>query len=297
MLRIEIMYKFFKNYIFSVIFYLFLIFPDLCIQGEEETSASNNIVAIVAGNPVTKDQVFDLLMERYPAQAQEIITELILYQIVKLEAKQEKISFSSHFLEKKASEEIEKIKKDIEKNRKQSWQDYLIQAGVSEEKFFSDTVRKLRYKIALQSLIRLSEMKEVQIDARHIMLASKEKAQEILTKLRSNADFEALVQKESLSATKNQGGMFPKLFQGDIDPSLEKVLFSLKPMKISDVVQSPWGYHILQVIRVYPSKPDASWTQDRIEILDSLEKNPVSDRSLKRWLEKMGKKYSIMQKF
>lgn len=91
--------------------------------------------------------------------------------------------------------------------------------------------------------------------------------------------------------------MFPKLFQGDIDPSLEKVLFSLKPMKISDVVQSPWGYHILQVIRVYPSKPDASWTQDRIEILDSLEKNPVSDRSLKRWLEKMGKKYSIMQKF
>jgi len=279
--------------IFSLLWIVFLSF----VQGEGENSDPKNIAAVVEGYSITKDQVFDLMMERYPAQAQEVITELILYQIVKLEAKEEKIAFSSAFLDKKASEEIQKFKKEVEKNRKQSWQDYLIQMGVQEEKIFTDTVRKLRYKIALQSLIRLAEMRECQIDARHIMVASKEKAQEILNKLKAHADFDALAQKESLSATKNQGGRFPRLFQGDIDPSLEKVLFSLEPMKISDVVMSPWGYHILQVLQVYPPKSNASWTEDRINILASIEKNPVSDRELKRWLEKMEKKYKIIQKF
>jgi len=269
------------------------IFSLLHAKEEQEDFAKKNIAAMVEEYAITKEQVFDLMRERYPVQTQEIITELIIYQIVKLEAKVERIAFPTELLEKKASEEIQKFKLEMERNHKLSWQDYLNQIGVKEEKIYSDAIRNWRYKIALQCLIRLSEMKEVQIDARHIMVNSKEKAQAILEKLRENADFDALVKKESLSDTKSQGGRFPRLFQGDIDSSLEKVLFSLEPMKISGIVTSPWGYHILQVLKVYPPDPNATWSQQRIHILASIEKNPVNDRELKRWLEKMKKKYRI----
>ncbi len=275
-----------------IVFVLFL--TAVYTQTKEE---EQNIAVMVEGFSITKNQIFDLMKDRYPVQTQEIITELILYQIVKLEAKSEKIAFSPAFLENKASEEIQKFKQDIEKKEKQTWQDYLLQRGVKEEKIFSDTVYRLRYKIALQCLIRLSQMREIQIDARHIMVSSQEKAQEILNKLKLHADFEALAQKESLSATKSQGGRFPRLFPGDIDPSLEKALFALQPMQMSEIIISPWGYHILQVLKVYPPKPDASWGQDRMKILDSIERNPVDDRELKRWIDKMKKKYQIKQNF
>lgn len=263
----------------------------------QKDDASKNIVMRIDEITITKDEVFDLMLDRYPREVQEVISELVIYTIVRKEAKKEKITIPSAWVEQKAKEEIQKTKTEVEKNFQQNWQEYLQKKGLSEQKLLTNALRKWKYNIALQSLIKLSERRAVQVEARHIMVSNRTKAEEILAKLKANASFEALAQQESQSSTKNQAGKLPKVMKGEMDPSLDRVLFSLKPDELSDVVQSPWGYHIIQVLKIYPPDPNASWEKVKSQIMEEIEKNPVKDRELERWLNAMRKKYPIKQMY
>jgi foldase protein PrsA len=89
------------------------------------------------------------------------------------------------------------------------------------------------------------------VHARHILVATQEEAEAILSQLRDGADFATLAQTYSLDvSTRDQGGdlgFFPRGLL--LAPELEEVAFSLAPAQISDVVHSDLlGYHIVQVL-------------------------------------------------
>ena len=79
-------------------------------------------------------------------------------------------------------------------------------------------------------------------------------AQEILGKIRNGADFSALAEENSDdTATATSGGDLGWFRRGRMTPEFEEVAFSLEIDETSDIVQTPFGLHI---IRLDGSRPE-----------------------------------------
>ena len=76
--------------------------------------------------------------------------------------------------------------------------------------------------------------------------------------LRRGADFATAARRFSQDpGSKEQGGSLNWFRRGVMVPEFEKVAFMLRPGTISDPVESPFGYHIIQVERVQPGEVQA----------------------------------------
>lgn len=98
------------------------------------------------------------------------------------------------------------------------------------------------------------------VRARHILLKTtgrseqerkqlRAKAEELLKQLKAGANFAELAKKHSEDAgTAPNGGDIGWIARGQTVPNFERVAFSLKPGEISSVIETEYGYHIVQVL-------------------------------------------------
>ncbi|HEX4810758.1 MAG TPA: peptidyl-prolyl cis-trans isomerase [Bryobacteraceae bacterium] len=103
------------------------------------------------------------------------------------------------------------------------------------------------------------------VHARHILIMTqgktpaekaqlKAKAEDILTQLKKGANFADLAKKDSQDPGSGaKGGDLGWLARGQTVPEFEKAAFSLKPNELSDIVESSFGYHIIQVLEHQPA--------------------------------------------
>jgi len=97
-----------------------------------------------------------------------------------------------------------------------------------------------------------------QTRARHILLKPtptmtegevKRKLLELKEKMANNAGtFEELARLHSQDGSASKGGDLGWLEPGDTVPEFENAMNTLKPGEVSDVVQSPFGFHLIQVV-------------------------------------------------
>lgn len=87
---------------------------------------------------------------------------------------------------------------------------------------------------------------------------TKAQADSIVLELRRGADFATAARRFSQDpGSRDQGGSLNWFRRGVMVPEFEKVAFSLKPGMISDPVESPFGFHIIQVERSQPAEVQA----------------------------------------
>ncbi len=96
------------------------------------------------------------------------------------------------------------------------------------------------------------------VKVRHILIkatdaaekpAAKKKAEEILKQLKGGADFAELAKKNSDDpGSKERGGDLDWVTKGQTVPNFEKTAFSLKPKEMSGLVETEFGYHIIQTM-------------------------------------------------
>ncbi|RNF28448.1 molecular chaperone SurA [Massilia aurea] len=97
-----------------------------------------------------------------------------------------------------------------------------------------------------------------QTHARHILIKVtptmtegevKRKLLELKEKMDNNAGtFEDLARLHSQDGSASKGGDLGWLYPGDTVPEFETAMNDLKPGQVSDVIQSPFGFHLIQVI-------------------------------------------------
>jgi len=147
-------------------------------------------------------------------------------------------------------------------------QDIIVQAGGQAEfdqwlsandltmEDFGQQLRSelLGQKIRDRVLADLSSQAE-QVHARHILVDSGEQAEEILVQLKAGVDFTELAKERSqdLGSKENGGdlGFFPR---GIMLLEFEEAAFALAPGEVSEVVQTTFGFHVIQVLERDPSR-------------------------------------------
>jgi peptidyl-prolyl cis-trans isomerase C len=80
------------------------------------------------------------------------------------------------------------------------------------------------------------------------------KAEEVLRKARSGEDFAALARTYSDDASKQHGGDLGFFPRGQMVPAFETVAFALQPGQTSDIVETPFGFHVIKVIEKRPAQ-------------------------------------------
>jgi peptidyl-prolyl cis-trans isomerase D len=119
-----------------------------------------------------------------------------------------------------------------------------------------------------QIKMRLSSVApEERVHARHILISAEEgqeapearkKAEEILAKLRAGADFAELAKQNSEDpGSAGRGGDLGFFGRGQMTPEFERSAFSLSPGQTSELVRSPFGFHIINVIEKTQQTPEA----------------------------------------
>jgi foldase protein PrsA len=101
-----------------------------------------------------------------------------------------------------------------------------------------------------------------QVRARHILVKTKAQADMIEAQLKKGGDFAALAKQYSQDpGTKDKGGELGWFGPGQMVPAFQNAAFALKPNQISAPVQTPFGWHVIQVEDTKPLTKDAAVTQ------------------------------------
>ena len=117
--------------------------------------------------------------------------------------------------------------------------------------------------------------------------AAKEKAEALLAQIRKGADFGTIAQKESKCGSAQVKGELGELSQNQLVPEYFNAAFALKPGEISNVVKSPFGYHIIKL----HSKKEATTLP-----LDAKLKTAIKEKITSDKLEKQIQAYIKAQK-
>lgn len=120
--------------------------------------------------------------------------------------------------------------------------------------------------VFLNSLVKEAyDRSRMEAEAFHIMLAkgqnemqdkkAKELADSIRNALLGGADFTALAAQYSVDrASSNAGGRMGYIVEGRFPYTFEKAAFTLEPGEISEIVESPQGYHVLKGGKKRPAR-------------------------------------------
>ena len=132
-----------------------------------------------------------------------------------------------------------------------------------------------------------------QTHVRHILTKTNELVSEnearsrlraLKERLENKADFAELARVHSEDASSSKGGDLGRLLPGDTVPEFERAMNALKPGEISDPVQTPFGWHLIQVLE--RGNQDVSTERRRLIARQTL-RGRKTDEAYQEWVRQL----------
>jgi hypothetical protein len=222
-------------------------------------------------------QGFDLESEdgkaRLAQMRRQVLDSMIEQVLIEQAAAQEGVIISEEELEATIQQSIE------EGGGQASFEEWLRTSDLTYEEFQEELRFQLLALAIFEQVTASVPTTAEQVHARHILVQTKEEAQTILTRLQAGEDFAALARERSQDEnTKEAGGDLGFFQRGQlISSELEEAAFALQPGQISEVVQSQFGYHIVQVLEKASDRPLSP------ELLNSLKEQAFAGWMQEQW--------------
>ena len=120
------------------------------------------------------------------------------------------------------------------------------------------------------------------VRARQIVVADGEEAIQILKRLKKGESFEKLAREKSLGPEKVQGGDLGYFSQGEKPTEFDSV-FEMEVGAISEVIKSPYGYHIFRLEEKTQPR-QIPFEEAKLEILQELGRKK-GEENYQKWLK------------
>lgn len=250
--------------------------------------AKGDLVAVVNGEPITKDDFINKMMERgAEAELENMITERLIMQ----EATKAGVTIRDEDVDLEMDEIKSQFKTDLEFTMALSYSN-LTEEDLREQvrlNLMVEGLLKDDISVTEESLLAYFEehkaefSQEEEVRASHILLNSMEEAEEVKGLLDEGQDFATLAQEKSADeGTAPVGGDLGFFRRGVMAKEFEEVAFSLSPGEVSDVVETTFGYHIIRVDEVREAA-DPNFEESRDTIYDILFGEALNEKA-QEWL-------------
>ncbi len=262
----------------------------------KDTESKEDVAAIVNGVEITRDEFMqrlwiyiqsnesqmrkvaawqkaeetkDEFVQRFiPFVGEGVLEIMIIEIIIQQKAKEQNIVVNSEEIDKKidelkvTSQKLSEVGMTIEELR---WQ---VELQILTEKIVASKVTVTEQEIRdyfSRNRTRFAKLEEVR--ASHILVRTEEEAKVILSQLKAGADFVELARMESIDpGTKDKAGDLGFFSLGKMIPDFEKAAFALEVGEISEIVKTPYGYHIIKVEEKKPAQePNLELAREEIK--------------------------------
>lgn len=288
------LFKIKTNKIIVLFICILLVISVTACKSEE----SEEIVAKVNDIVITKDELYNLLVEQYGTQA---LDSLIGEKIVQLEIEKQKIEISDEEVETELNGIMEYYGGEKAFNEIMNYQGYTL------DDMKDSITMNMQIKRLLEPTISISEEEIVnffeqnkayldqkeQVKARHILVETEEQAKEIKGKIASGENFEELAKEYSMDdLSKELGGDLGFFGRGEMVPSFEEAAFSLDIGEVSNPIKSNYGYHIIMVDDKKQAS-EAKLEDHRDNIKNALIEEKMPE-AYHEWYENKYKEYKVI---
>lgn len=210
----------------------------ITLKHRRRIAMENKVLAVVNGQEIT-EQDLQLTAMRFPRDRQGYLTS----EEGKKQLLDQMISFELMYIDakEKGLENDENYKMQLEMAKKEM----LIQTAISkimEEVVVTDSEVEDYYK-ANQNLF----MNQETVSAKHILVDTAEKAAEIMEEIANGKSFEAAAAEYSSCPSGTAGGDLGAFSRGQMVPEFEEAAFAMEIGKVSEPVQTQFGYHLIKV--------------------------------------------------
>lgn len=239
--------------ILTFLLLVFLIFNPSSILADEGTSTTETnpedvetilppetILATFSGQTITLEefnQLWEEVPEDYKLQLDKsmILDQMISEKLLIQEAKNMGLEEDNDVLE-----QIKKITEQI-----------LVQGLIEREILDKINVNDVEVLVYYEQNKDSFTEKE-QFHLYNILLETEEEAQDVLEQLKAGKDFSEIAIEKSTGPSAAQGGDLGYLSRGSIIPEIEDVVFALELGKLSEIIKTDFGFHILKITEKKP---------------------------------------------
>ncbi len=199
----------------------------------------NKILASVNGVNITENDV-NAIIARYPQDKRGFLTteqgkRQLLNEIVSFE-------LMYHFGREMNLENSEEYQAQIAAMKKELLTTVTINKVLSEVTVTDEEVKKVF------EANKDSYQEPPMVSAKHILVDSEDKAENILNEIKSEAiSFEEAASRYSSCPSKEQGGNLGQFSQGMMVPEFEEAAFQMEVGEISAPVQTQFGWHLIKL--------------------------------------------------
>jgi len=252
--------------------------PPVSNEGEQ-----GEVLVNVNGQPITRN-AFERELARFQAgqvalgivvddeqvYRQQVLDLLIENELIRQRAQERGITVSEAQIDGEIEATLNDLLTDGRARSPEEAQEYFegwLQGNYYTREEFRDVIRLSIMSQQLREPIVATVPTTAQhVHARHILVNSQDEADDVLNRLNEGQDFGGLAQEFSVDVTTNNNGgdlgWFPR--GGLLVPEVEEVAFGQQTGQISGVVQTAWGYHIIQTIEFEDNREIETETRQRL---------------------------------
>lgn len=285
-------------------------------ESEKAPPPPEPVVATVNGEPVSQGEFekalateLGLVKREAPLDADEMnrLKEAVLDSLVRERIMLQRArDLSLTVPEEEVNARIEEIRKDYNHNRF----DEMLKSGQVD---FLEWKNALRKRILLENLVAREVNEKILVTDREarahfnanrrayvtkrrahiaqIVLPDRKRAEAVLKRLKAGEDFGKVARQVSISPEAARGGDLGFFERGVMPEAIDREVSSLPVGKLSQVVQSPYGFHIFKVLEREKSG-GRKFSDVKERVIVELRKQKESE-AYKGWIDELKSKAAI----